>query len=150
MAGVLISIPIKGNFFFCWFWNPLMPILYKNARNVRFVLFRKNWNGEAWSQQCARIKSVVLLVLWIVSRDREHKLKTSALICTARGKLDTLRPELRCIERFLLLQRKIMSPFSPPHFSLESIQFFANSPHDMSVLFAKPSIQLSSSHVNVF
>ena len=24
-----------------YFWNPLMSILYKNARNVRFVLFRK-------------------------------------------------------------------------------------------------------------
>ena len=30
------------SFFFCWFWNPVMSILYKNARNVRFVLFRKN------------------------------------------------------------------------------------------------------------
>ena len=26
----------------CWFWNLSMSILYKNARNVRFVLFRKN------------------------------------------------------------------------------------------------------------
>ena len=29
---------------FCWFWNPVMSILHKNARNVRFVLFRKNSN----------------------------------------------------------------------------------------------------------
>ena len=34
---------------FWWFWNPSMSILYKNARNVRFVLFRKNstvWLAE--------------------------------------------------------------------------------------------------------
>ena len=52
MAGILIggvgvvnAIPSGGNFYFCWFWNPVMSILYKNARNVRFVLFRKNSNG---------------------------------------------------------------------------------------------------------
>ena len=28
--------------YFCWFWNAVMSILYKNARNVRFVLLRKN------------------------------------------------------------------------------------------------------------
>ena len=31
-----------GNFILCWFWNPLMSILYKNVGNVRFVYLRKN------------------------------------------------------------------------------------------------------------
>ena len=30
--------------YFCWFWNPSLSILYKNVRNVRFMLFRKNSN----------------------------------------------------------------------------------------------------------
>ena len=30
---------------FCWLWNLLISNLYKNVRNVGFVLFRKNSNG---------------------------------------------------------------------------------------------------------
>ena len=33
--------------YFCWFWNPSMSTLYKNARNVSFVLFRKNSNADS-------------------------------------------------------------------------------------------------------
>ena len=36
-----VQYPVEATFF-CWFWNPVMSFLYKNARNVRSVLFRKN------------------------------------------------------------------------------------------------------------
>ena len=42
MAGVVSSILSGGTFNFADFESPSMSILYKNARNVRFVLFRKN------------------------------------------------------------------------------------------------------------
>ena len=47
VVGILIHRWLVFNsqwrqLFFCWFWNPSMSILYKNARDVRFLLFRKN------------------------------------------------------------------------------------------------------------
>ena len=45
MVGVVSSILKGGNFIFADFGTPSMSILYKNARNVRFVLFRKNSSG---------------------------------------------------------------------------------------------------------
>ena len=40
ICPVVSSIPNRDNFIFYWFWNPVMSILYKKARNVRFVLRR--------------------------------------------------------------------------------------------------------------
>ena len=47
VAGILIvglvswvQYPVEA-IFFCWFWNPVMLILYKNDRNVRSVNLRK-------------------------------------------------------------------------------------------------------------
>ena len=41
MVGVVSSIPTGGNFIFANFETPC-TIVYNNARNVKFVLFRKN------------------------------------------------------------------------------------------------------------
>ena len=37
---------VSSNVIFADFETPSMSILYKNARNVRFVLFRKNLKGS--------------------------------------------------------------------------------------------------------
>ena len=67
MIGVVSSISSGGNFIFAEFETPSMSILYKNARNVRFVLFRKNSNILAQNRMWS-----TLLVLSIVMISKIH------------------------------------------------------------------------------
>ena len=68
-VAVVSSIPSGGNFIFADFWNPVMSILYKNARNVRFVLFRKNSNISRCSVHLTsdgyRSSIQILFIIWV-------------------------------------------------------------------------------------
>ena len=52
--------------YFCWFWDPSMSILYKNARNVKFVLFRKNSKNsqrQSYNSFCSMFQLAIFTVI---------------------------------------------------------------------------------------
>ena len=63
MVGVVSSIPTGGNFVFCWNFEAPFSVLYKNTRNVRFVLFTKNLNGFFTNSQQYKNSNIANFVL---------------------------------------------------------------------------------------
>ena len=85
-AGILIvglvlwvQYPVEA-IFFCWFWNPVMSILYKNDRNVR----SGNWGKTRLCTKARRSKKAknspdvnepeAIFILFLYNRDKFSEL----------------------------------------------------------------------------
>ena len=79
---------------FCWFWDPMISILCKNTRNVRFVLFKKNSNKTVliWDYTITG-SSFVVKLLWEV-KSQIQLLKTSLTLWNIKKYSNSIRCKL--------------------------------------------------------